>query len=77
MVKEPAAATATTDFMVVSLVATVQTTTEFVDTRALVTTSEVADAAKLTEPIGLLIVCAPVVPVGVTTFPKLGLSASW
>ena len=62
IVKLPAAATAMTDFMVASLVATVATITLAVVTRELVTTSDEAAAAKLTEPTVLLIVCAPVVP---------------
>jgi hypothetical protein len=70
-VKLPAAETATTDFMVASSVATVATITLAVVTRELVTTSELAAAAKFTEPTVLLIVCAPVVPVAVTVLSRM------
>ena len=62
---DPAPATTETLFMLVSLVPTVQMITLDVVTKELVTTSDVAPAAKLTLPDDLLIVCAPVVPVAV------------
>ena len=76
-VKLPAAETATTDFMVASSVATVATITLAVVTRELVTTSELAAAAKFTEPTVLLIVCAPVVPSAVTVLSRMMSPYSW
>lgn len=73
MVKDPAAATAATDLSVVSLVPTVQMMTLLTVTRELVTTSEVAAAAKLTEPEGWLIVRAPVVPAAVMVLGSMTL----
>jgi hypothetical protein len=67
-VNEPAAATTDTVFMVVSAVPTVAVITLLVVTNELVTTREVAAAAKFTVPDCLLMVCAPVVPVAVTVF---------
>ena len=55
-VNEPAAATAVTDFIVVSLVPTVATIIQLVVTNEFVTTNDVAAAAKFTVPAFLLIV---------------------
>ena len=73
-VNEPAAATAATDFMVVSFVPTVAMMMELVVTRESVTTRDVAAAAKFTVPAFLLIVCAPVVPPAVTV---LSIATLW
>ena len=56
--------------MVASLVATVARITLLVAAKEFVTTNEVASAAKLTEPAGLSIVCAPVVPPAVIVLSR-------
>jgi hypothetical protein len=64
-VKLPAAATACTDFIVASLLATVAKIMLEVVTKLLVTTKLVAAIAKLTDPDVWLMVRAPVVPAAV------------
>lgn len=71
MVNEPAAGTIKHPFMVASLVFTMPRTIEFTVTSELVTVSEVAAAANRTVPVAVLIVCAPVVPLGVIVFPSV------
>ena len=65
IVNEPAAGTTFLICAVASFVRTVANTIELVVQRELVTTSEIAPAAKLTVPLGRSIVCAPVVPAAV------------
>ena len=65
IVNEPAAGTTFLMYAVASAVRTVANTSEEVVQSELVTTSAVAPAAKLTVPLGLFIVCAPVVPAAV------------
>ena len=65
IVKEPAAGTTFLICAVASFVRTSANTSEAVVQSELVTTSAVAPAAKLTVPLGLFIVCAPVVPAAV------------
>ena len=65
MVNEPAAGTT---FLIVAVASFVRITGRTIDDvvqSELVTTSEVAPAAKLTVPLGLFIVCAPVLPAAV------------
>lgn len=68
IVKLPAAATAFTLAAVASFVAMVQWITLDVVQSEFVTTRDVAAAAKFTDPLVLLIVCAPVVPPAVMVF---------
>ena len=65
MVNEPAAGTTFSIHAVASLVLITANTMDDVVHRLLVTTNEVAAAAKLTVPDALLMVCAPVVPAAV------------
>ena len=65
IVNEPAAGTTFLIVAVASFVRITGRTIEAVVQSELVTTSEVAPAAKLTVPLGLFIVCAPVVPAAV------------
>lgn len=65
IVNEPAVGTTFLMYAVESFVRTVANTIEEVVQSELVTTSAVAPAAKLTVPLGLFIVCAPVVPAAV------------
>ena len=65
MVNEPAPGTTFLICAVASFVRTSANTSEEVAQRELVTTSAVAPAAKFTVPLGLFIVCAPVVPAAV------------
>ena len=62
IVNEPAAGTTFFIIAVASFVRTVANTMEEVVQSELVTTSAVAPIAKLTVPLGLFIVCGPVVP---------------
>jgi hypothetical protein len=68
MVNDPLPATTRNPFAVVSFVAMVALMTLEVVQSELVTTREVAEAAKFTLPDALLIVCAPVVPAAVMVF---------
>lgn len=65
IVKEPAPGTTFFMYAVVSFVLTTAKTMDAVVHSEFVTNNEVAPAAKFTVPDGLLIVCAPVVPVAV------------
>ena len=65
MVNEPAAGTTFLICAVASFVRTVANTMEAVVQSELVTTSEPAPIPKLTVPLGLFIVCGPVVPAAV------------
>ena len=62
MVKDPEPAAHWADFIVKSFVATVHCTTLVGDTKEFVTTNDLAPPEKLTLPLVLLIVCAPVMP---------------
>ena len=71
MVNDPADGTAFLISAVASFVRIVQKTSDVADTRLLVTTTDVPPAAIFTVPDVLLIVCAPVVPVGVLVALKI------
>jgi hypothetical protein len=73
IVNDPDASVTLALVNVASVPSTVIITIDEVVTSELVTTNEVAVAAKFTLPEGLLIVCAPVVPVVVLVASKVAL----